>query len=159
MEKRSVTRKSFNANSNILRISILVFTMIIFHSMATANESILKRQEAMQVVRNTMKILGPIAMGSSDYDSFLIKSSLEEMLEAMESYSSYFPTGSETGNRTQASSAIWETRDNFDKLVNNFVDDIKLTLSSDLDEKDLFAKNFDAISKNCRSCHMNYRSR
>ena len=128
-------------------------------SMALGNEIIIKRQEAMQVVRNTMKILGPMAKGGSEYDSFLAETSLENMLEAMRPYKSYFPLGSETGSKTQAALAIWETRDNFEKLVDNFISDIELALSSDLENAELFEENFEIISKNCRSCHMNYRSR
>ena len=100
-----------------------------------------------------------MAKGGSEYDSFLAETSLENMLEAMRPYKSYFPLGSETGSKTQAASAIWETNDNFEKLVDNFVSDIELALSSDLENAELFSENFEIISKNCRSCHMNYRSR
>ena len=141
------------------KIITIFLALFAVSSMALGNEIIIKRQEAMQVVRNTMKILGPMAKGGSEYDSFLAETSLENMLEAMRPYKSYFPLGSETGSKTQAASAIWETSDNFEKLVDNFVSDIELALSSDLENAELFSENFEIISKNCRSCHMNYRSR
>ena len=141
------------------KIITIFLALFAVSSMAFGNDIIIKRQEAMQVVRNTMKTLGPMAKGGAEYDSFLAETSLENMLEAMMPYKSYFPLGSETGSKTQAAAAIWETSDNFEKLVDNFVSDIELALSSDLENAELFSENFEIISKNCRSCHMNYRSR
>ena len=141
------------------KIIVILFALFSVSSMALANEIIIKRQEAMQVVRNTMKILGPMAKGGVDYDSFLAESSLTNMLEAMKPYSSYFPEGSEAGNKTQAASAIWDDKNQFEELVNNFIADIESAIMADLENEELFKTNFDVISKNCRSCHMNFRSR
>ncbi len=141
------------------RVAIIFISLFIFSSSLLANESIVKRQEAMQVVRSTMKILGPMANSSTEHDPFLVETTLENMLDAMKPYNSYFPSGSEAGNKTQATAKIWETKDDFEKLVDNFIGAIASALDSDLEDKELFAKNFEIISKNCRSCHMNYRSR
>ena len=141
------------------RITAILISSFIFSSSLFANESIVKRQEAMQVVRSVMKILGPMANGSTEYDAFLAETSLGDMLDAMKPYNSYFPLGSETGNKTQATSKIWETKDDFEKLVDNFINDIIVAIDSDPEYMELFTKNFEIISKNCRSCHMNYRSR
>ena len=100
-----------------------------------------------------------MAKGGEVYDSFLAESSLANMLEAMKPYSSYFPEGSETGNKTQAASAIWDNKNQFEELVNNFIADIESAIKADLKNEELFKTNFDVISKNCRSCHMNFRSR
>ena len=48
------------------KIIVIFFALFSVSSMALANEIIIKRQEAMQVVRNTMKILGPMAKGRVD---------------------------------------------------------------------------------------------
>ena len=59
------------------KIITIFLALFAVSSMALGNEIIIKRQEAMQVVRNTMKILGPMAKGGSEYDSFLAETSLE----------------------------------------------------------------------------------
>ena len=68
------------------KIITIFLALFAVSSMALGNEIIIQRQEAMQVVRNTMKTLGPMAKGGSDYDSFLAETSLENMLEAMRPY-------------------------------------------------------------------------
>ena len=130
----------------------------VFYSVAFGNEVIVKRQEAMQVVRTAMKVLGPMSKGVG-YDSFLASSTLESMLEAVKPYASYFPEGTETGNKTQAAPAIWDEKDQFEKLVKNFISDIETAIMADLENEYLFKTNFETISKNCRSCHMSFRTR
>ena len=140
------------------KILIAIISFSAFNSAAFGNEAIIKRQETMQVVRTAMKVLGPMSKGV-DYDPFLASTTLESMLEAMKPYSSYFPEGSETGNKTQAATAIWDDKNKFEKLVDSFVSDIEIAIMADLENEDLFKTNFDTISKNCRSCHMSFRTR
>tara|TARA_A100000164_G_C21567495_1_gene612423 strand:- start:254 stop:493 length:240 start_codon:yes stop_codon:yes gene_type:complete len=56
-----------------------------------ASENIKKRQDAMQTLRNSMKILGPMAMGQKDFDSSLAKNTLKDFLIAITPYKTYFP--------------------------------------------------------------------
>ena len=64
-------------NKIVLTILIYILSLSFIYA---EDDFIKKRQNAMQQVRESLKVLFPIAKGKSDYDDFLVISMLEQML-------------------------------------------------------------------------------
>ena len=94
-------------NKIVLTIFLYFFSLSFINA---ENENIKKRQNAMQQVRESVKVLFPIAKGKSDYDDFLVISMLEQMLDAAKPYASYFPNEQEISPNTEAAETIWTDR-------------------------------------------------
>ena len=142
------------------KIVLIIFMYFFSISFINAeNENIKKRQNAMQQVRESVKVLFPIAKGKSEYDDFLVISMLEQMLSASKPYASYFPDDQETSSQSEAAETIWTDRSGFNNSVMKFVGDIELALNAEPESLDEFKPMFSNITKNCQSCHQVYRSR
>ena len=122
------------------------------------NENIKKRQNAMQQVRESVKVLFPIAKGKSEYDDFLVISMLEQMLDASKLFESYFPDEQEVAD-SEAAETIWIVRSGFSDSVNKFINDIEIALNAEPESLDDFKPLFAKITENCQSCHQVYRSK
>ena len=113
----------------------------------------------MQQVRESVKVLFPIAKGKSDYDDFLVISMLEQMLDAAKPYASYFPNEQEVSPNTEAAETIWTDRSGFNNSVLKFVNDIEFALNAEPESLDDFKPMFSKITENCQSCHQVYRTK
>jgi cytochrome c556 len=139
-----------------IMIVFFIFALASFSTLL-ANENILKRQNSMLIVKNSMKILGPAAMGQSEFDKALIKKTLGDLLSAIKSYKDYFPEDSKEGNNTSADSSIWENKEDFNGLVDSFISSVEISYNNEWQTSDEFKSDFMSISNNCRSCHKKYR--
>ena len=135
---------------------IYVCSIVFVHA---SSENIKNRQNAMQQVRASVKVLFPMAKGKSDYDDFVVISMLEQMLSASKPYASYFPDDQETSSQSEAAETIWTDRSGFNNSVMKFVGDIELALNAEPESLDEFKPMFSKIIKNCKSCHQVYRSK
>lgn len=122
-----------------------------------SNEHVKNRQNAMQQVRESVKVLFPIAKGKNDYDDFVVISMLEQMLDAAKPYASYFPIEKEVLAHSEAAETIWSDRTGFNNSVKKFLDDIEFALNAEPESLDDFKPMFAKITTNCQSCHQVYR--
>tara|TARA_Y200000002_G_scaffold336335_1_gene304423 strand:- start:199 stop:633 length:435 start_codon:yes stop_codon:yes gene_type:complete len=139
---------------------ILMFFLIYSFSFVfvyASNENVKKRQNAMQQVRESVKVLFPIAKGKNDYDDFVVISMLEQMLDAAKPYASYFPNEKEVLAHSEAAETIWSDRTGFNNSVKKFLDDIEFALNAEPETLDDFKPMFEKITTNCQSCHQVYR--
>ena len=139
---------------------ILMFFLIYSFSFVfvyASNENVKNRQNAMQQVRESVKVLFPIAKGKNDYDDFVVISMLEQMLEAAKPYASYFPIEKEVLAHSEAAETIWSDRTGFNNSVKKFLDDIEYALNAEPESLDDFKPMFAKITTNCQSCHQVYR--
>ena len=143
-------------NKIVLIILIYILSLSFIYA---EDDFIKKRQNAMQQVRESLKVLFPIAKGKSDYDDFLVISMLEQMLSASKPYASYFPDDQETSSQSEAAETIWTDRSGFNNSVMKFVGDIELALNAEPESLEEFKPMFSKIIKNCKSCHQVYRSK
>ncbi len=139
----------------------IVLTVLLFvfwvSFVLSANDNIKKRQNAMQEVRESVKVLFPIAKGKSDYDDFLVISMLEQMLNAAKPYASYFPNEQEVASHSEAADTIWTDRSGFNNSVIKFISDIEFALNAEPESLEDFKPMFSKITENCQSCHQVYR--
>ena len=138
-------------------IFFLVTILSLLSSSIFASENIKKRQDAMQTVRNSMKILGPMAMGQKDFDSSLAKNTLKDFLIAIKPYKTYFPKVPSEEQKTDASLDIWSNKEDFNKLINNFVSTVELASKNKWENTEQFKSDFTEIGSSCKSCHRKYR--
>ena len=138
-------------------IFFYVTVLSFFASTIFANENILKRQKSMQTVRNSMKILGPMAMGQKDFDASLAKNTLKNFLSAITPYKSYFPKKPQQDQKTDASLEVWSNKADFNEMVDNFVLAVQTASTNKWGNVEEFKSDFMEIGNNCRSCHKKYR--
>ncbi len=123
-----------------------------------ANEkAITDRQAAMKTIRESVKILFPMAKGRSEYDGFLATSLLEDMLEVAKPYKTFFPKGSELGWDTEAAPTIWSNRSEFDIAADQFVSDLEIAIEFAPEELKEFQPLFKKVTSNCGNCHETFR--
>ena len=122
-----------------------------------STDNVKKRQNAMQQVREAIKVLFPMAKGKTEYDDFVVISMLDQMLNAAKPYASYFPTEQELVAHSEAAETIWTDRSGFNQSVNKFIDDIEFALNAEPENLDDFKPMFAKITNNCQSCHQVYR--
>ena len=122
-----------------------------------SNDNVKKRQNAMQQVREAIKVLFPMAKGKTDYDDFVVISMLDQMLNAAKPYASYFPIEQEAVAHSEAAETIWTDRSGFNQSVKKFIDDIEFALNAEPGNLDDFKPMFAKITNNCQSCHQVYR--
>lgn len=120
-------------------------------------EDVKLRQNAMQQVRETVKVLFPMAKGKSEFDDFLVISMLEQMLDAATPYATYFPKEVEVDVHSEAAGTIWTDREGFELALNNFLTDIEVALKAEPATLEEFKPLFSKVVSNCQTCHKVYR--
>ena len=141
-------------NKIVMFFLIYTFSFVFVYA---SNENVKNRQNAMQQVRESVKVLFPIAKGKNDYDDFVVISMLEQMLDAAKPYASYFPIEKEVLAHSEAAETIWSDRTGFNNSVKKFLDDIEFALNAEPESLDDFKPMFAKITTNCQSCHQVYR--
>ena len=107
-----------------------------------SSDNVKNRQNAMQQVREAIKVLFPMAKGKTDYDDFVVISMLDQMLNAAKPYASYFPLEQESSAHSEAAETIWTDRSGFNNSVNKFIDDIEFALNAEPENLDDFKPMF-----------------
>ena len=138
-------------------IILLTIGISALSSSLFAEENIAKRQEAMQVVRSSMKILGPMAMGQTEFENSKAKETLADFLTAIEPYKNYFPEKPKDGQKTDASFEIWSNKSDFNEKIDNFVLAVQTASTNKWKDTAAFKADFMEIGNSCKSCHRKYR--
>tara|TARA_B100000029_G_scaffold166234_1_gene162489 strand:+ start:87 stop:521 length:435 start_codon:yes stop_codon:yes gene_type:complete len=136
---------------------VLFLTSISYSPVKSAEQDVKNRQNAMQQVREAVKVLFPMVKGKTEYDDFVVISMLEQMLDAVKPYASYFPEEQEVGVTSEAAETIWTDRVGFEKGLKKFMADISATLSAEPETLEKFNPLFAKVTSNCKSCHQVYR--
>ena len=138
---------------------IISLTIIIsaFSSCLYGDQNISKRQDAMQIVRNSMKILGPMAMGQTEFENSSAKETLSDFLTAIKPYKDYFPEEPKDGQKTDASFEIWSNKADFNKKIDSFVSAVQTASTNKWKDAAAFKTDFIEIGNSCKSCHRKYR--
>jgi len=140
----------------VFLLSIFI-TAIFSLPISSAEQDIKNRQNAMQQVRESIKVLFPMAKEKTEYDDFVAISMLEQMLSAATPYGSYFPKEPEVGVMSEAAETIWTDRSGFEKALAKFLTDIEEAISAEPENLDDFKPLLANITSNCQSCHQVYR--
>ena len=116
-----------------------------------------ERHELMEGVGEAAKPIGQMLKGEQDFDAGVVMTSFETFAEAAAQFGDLFPPGSETGEGTEASPAIWEDRAGFEEALATWREAVDAAIAAKPqnleDTKQVAGSVFDA----CKGCHDNYR--
>ena len=115
-----------------------------------------KRQTLMKHSAAEAKIASSMIKGEVPFDLAKTKEIYATFATDAGAMPTLFPDCSKTGDHTTAAPAIWEKSDDFKAAIAKFTADIKAAQDSTKD-LDSLKTNFQAIGKDCGSCHQTFR--
>lgn len=122
-----------------------------------ADEPQLVRQGLMKQIGGSVGALGAIAKGEKPYDAEVVKTSLTTISTAAKDFPNHFPAGSETGQNTQASPAIWQNMDDFKAKSLKLSQDAETILASMPADQAAVGQAMKTLGAECGACHQAYR--
>ncbi len=120
---------------------------------AVGGEPTADRQALMKNVGAAAGAGGKIMKGEAAFDLSAAQLILRTMNAAALGLGYMFPPGSETGNDTEAATAIWDDPAGFEAAVSKFVTDTSANVTDEASFKAAFA----TATKNCGTCHEGFR--
>ncbi|WP_235890663.1 c-type cytochrome [Martelella alba] len=115
------------------------------------------RQGLMKQIAGAMGTLSAIAKGQKPYDPVVVEGALTTIATDAKDFPGHFPEGSETGNGTEASPAIWQNMADFVAHADKLSVTAEAQLAALPADPAAVAKSMQAIGANCGACHQLYR--
>lgn len=115
-----------------------------------------KREAAMKKNGAAAGALAAIAKGEKDYDAEVVKTSLNNIKEAITVFPSFFPPGSEKDD-DEASPKIWENKADFEARAAKLAEDADALLAQLPADKAAVGAALQTLGKSCGGCHELYR--
>ena len=149
-------------SAKLLFITIvgLLFFGIAYGQFAKPEDAIMYRQSVMTIIGHHMGQMGAVVTGKKPYEKqeFSHNASVIQMLSTLP-WEAFMAPGSVKGNTKLKSSALRE-KDEFMAKAKTFETEIqKLVKVSAADNFNAIKAQFGEVSKNCKSCHQDYRSK
>ena len=143
-----------------ITISIIVSFIPLYvmaHKVTLEDKSIEKivneRMALMQKIKSTSSKLYRL-INSDQYEEMLELN--ETLLHAASEFKDFYPENSQAEG---ASDNIWSDRETFNEYNQNFVDDIEMiSLSIELEDKEMISDAIKAMAANCSTCHKKFRN-
>ena len=120
---------------------------------AIADDPTIDRQAMMKNVGAATGAGAKYMKGEAPFDLAAAQMIFKTWNNAALGFGYMFPEGSETGNETEASKAIWENRDGFNAAVAKFIQDTSVNITDEAS----FKAAFGAAAANCKTCHEGFR--
>ena len=150
----------------LIVLSVIAPTILMGHKVTLEDKSLEEivnhRMALMQKVKSTSSQIFRL-LKTNDYEAILELN--ETLLHAASEFKDHYPEGSQ---HKGAGEAIWLTKDdpdNPDKLDtflefnNKFISDIEMiSLSVELEDKEMLNDAFKEMAANCGSCHKKFRN-
>jgi len=141
-----------------LFVAALAGVGVLAASMAiSAEDPISVRQALMKNTGAAMGTLGKMAKGEMDFDAAAAELAVRIIHSTSYGVGFYFPKGSETGNKTTASPAIWEKMGDFQATLAAFQAATSAAVASPPKTKEQLGATVGALGKNCGTCHKAFR--
>lgn len=117
-----------------------------------------ERMDMMGEIGDSMKIIGTMIKGESDYDAKAAKAAAMTIYGHASHISEMFPEGS-TQKPTEALPAIWNNWDEFERIANIMKDTAKelADVAGAASDASQIRVQFGAVGKSCGSCHEKFR--
>ena len=128
-----------------------------------AHKVTLEDKSLVEIVNERKAIMQKIKSTSSKLYRLINSDQYEEMLELNETllhsaseFKDFYPENSQAEG---ASDNIWSDRETFNEYNQNFVDDIEMiSLSIELEDKEMISDAIKAMAANCSTCHKKFRN-
>jgi len=141
----------------------LLFIIVLFPSVIFAHKVNLEDKSLEEIVNKRMALMMEIKTTSTQMYRILQTDDYEAILElnttllnAASEFKNYYPEGSQ---HKSASEEIWNDRETFNNFNDKFVNDIEMiSLSIELEDKEMLNDSFKTMAANCGSCHKKFRN-
>ena len=130
---------------------------VLAHKVSLEDKSLEKivneRMALMQKIKSTSSKLYRL-INSDQYEKMLELN--ETLLHSASEFKDFYPENSQAEG---ASDNIWSDRETFNEYNQNFVDDIEMiSLSIELEDKEMISDAIKAMAANCSTCHKKFRN-
>ena len=95
--------------------------------------------------------------GEIAFDTKVATAAIRTMNAVAYTFGNHFPTGSETGMKTQAAPKIWSDMAGFEAKLAQFQKDTDAAAAAKPADLDAFKAAMGPVFKNCKGCHEDYR--
>ena len=145
----------------IIILKYILFTLIFFSFSIPANAEL----SIEEIIKGRKALFSKNYSTAKRVQTFATKGEFEKaktlMLEMSENYKSlieYFPENTKEGFKTEALSAIWENKDEFNNLMNKSSNDM-IELASIIENSDDIKASLGKLMwGNCKACHSKFRA-
>ena len=114
------------------------------------------RQEIMKMNGASMKLVGDMVKGTTEFDATKAADAMKIIADNMPDFPALFPPGSEEGD-TKAGPAIWTDMAGFTAASQKLVADATEAQAAAAEGLAAFSPAFQAVGANCGGCHKVYR--
>ena len=141
----------------LIVLSLITPTILMGHKVTLEDKSLEEivnnRMALMQKVKSTSSQIFRL-LKTNDYEAILELN--ETLLNAASDFKDHYPENSQAKG---ASDNIWSDRETFNEYNQNFVDDIEMiSLSIELEDKEMVGDAIKAMAANCSTCHKKFRN-
>lgn len=120
-------------------------------------DPIATRQQIMKSVGAAAKVSGAMAKGEMDFNPDVAMAALTTFAAAGQSFTAFFPAGSETGGNTRARDTIWSDNAGFIAANDTFAKAAVDAAAAKPGDLDAFKVAFGSVAQTCSTCHEGYR--
>jgi cytochrome c556 len=139
------------------RMLLTAVAMTIGITAVAAQQSVIEARKAlMKRSGEQARIGGQMARGEIPYDAAKAQAMYAAFEDKAQKLPTLFPANSKKGGETRALPAIWDKNDAFKAQIAKFDSDIKAAKAATKD-LDSFKAGFASVTRNCASCHENFR--
>jgi cytochrome c556 len=117
------------------------------------------RKALMKENNDHARELVQMIRGSSPFDGAKVEAAYKQWAETAQKLPGLFPPDSKTGDKTRATSKVWETKADFDAHSAAFGKAVADTRAQAVASLDGLKAGIAVVGKACDDCHKDYRAR
>ncbi|MBY6162935.1 cytochrome c [Mameliella alba] len=143
-----------------MRKTVLTGLLVVAGAAALAhsgvqNAAVLARMDNMKTIGDTMKLLGSMAKGQTDFQPEVAQAAALQIAKHAGQTPALFEAP-ETDPKSEAKPAIWENFDDF-SAKSLALETAALEVAQALSSKDALVPSVQRLGETCKSCHSLYR--
>ncbi len=121
------------------------------------SDPIKEREHLMKSNNDGAKAVVQMIKGQSPYDAKAVDAAFAQWAETAQKLPALFPDNSKTGEKTRASSKIWENKKGFDEKASEFGKAVADNHAKAVASLDGLKSAIGVVGKACDNCHKEYR--
>jgi cytochrome c556 len=118
-----------------------------------------QRQKLMKGNNESVKLVTAMIKGEKPYNAKAAATAMLSIKESATKFTTLFPVGTETGNKTRALPAIWKNKKDFEDWGKQLEEDAGKAQTAAAGGLDSMKPAIEAMGKTCGGCHDDYRAK
>lgn len=118
-----------------------------------------ERQKLMKGNGDAMKVVTAMLKGEKPYDAKAAGDAMKSIGDSAVKFTTLFPVGTETGNKTRALPAIWKNKKDFEDWGKQLQDDATKAQAAAAGGAAAMKTAMEGVGKTCGGCHDDYRAK